>query len=107
MNAVELNKVSTPSRKPTPVLRSSRQYPRQYVAWVKPNTKRNVREILNGIWEILFSTVFMDNLNFQMFNCPEKIDRFYKKYDRLPLYFPGDIMTLFVNRFKLNIHGVG
>jgi hypothetical protein len=31
----------------------------------KLNTKWNVREILNGIWEILISTVFMDNLNFQ------------------------------------------
>ena len=35
MSVVELSKVSTPSQKPTPVMASTRQYPRQYLDFVK------------------------------------------------------------------------
>jgi len=60
MSAVEISNVSNTSQEPTPVLRSTSQYPPQYLDCVKLIIKRKVCDILNGFWEILFSLVFID-----------------------------------------------
>ena len=65
-----------PFTKPTTVLRSTRQYPHQYVDWVKFNTKRNACEIFNVIWEILFSNFFVDHWNSKNVYLSRKIPGF-------------------------------
>jgi hypothetical protein len=49
----------------------TRQYCGQYVGWVEVIIEREVCEILNGIWEILFSFVLMDQFILEMSNYPK------------------------------------
>jgi hypothetical protein len=61
------------------------------------------------VFEKFYSVTFSWTIEIlKMFIYPEKFQSFYKKKcDRLSLHCPGDIMTLFVKHFKLNLHGGG
>jgi hypothetical protein len=80
MSAVELSKVSSLSQKPTPVLRSSRQYPSQYLDLVKLTIKRKVCEILNMKLE---RSLFLFEFNSEVHNInlyPQKMWLLYKMF---------------------------
>jgi hypothetical protein len=79
MSAVDLSKVYIPSRKPTPVLKSTRQYAPQYLNWFILIIKRKVCETLNVMWEILFYFVLMDQWNSQYVSLYPQYPAFIKR----------------------------